>query len=287
MNRMALHVMGTESPLIWVLELSLAGMFGSGFGRVSAKLGLKIPLDRRGWPGSLIFNKNIPPKPVLGPWHDEQKSRQISFRYPANPRDPICSSCSFLSRCERPCRPAAPVAGHAGEASPTFPQVQHMLESTSSGSGGGRKLPSNTKIAKLVWPSRPESSRNHTVVKLKVICWRRLEGWGRVGRVGVVALTPKNKTNHSSATNYRIPTLITSTQHNTAQHYHTTTHTQHTTAKHPAHQHHTPKTQATSLGHRTRGMFWEWLFHATGAPRALDGVATVVGISRQGCNTID
>ena len=52
--------MGTERPLIWELELSLAGMFGSGFGRVSAKLGLKIPLDRRGWPGSLIFNKNTP-----------------------------------------------------------------------------------------------------------------------------------------------------------------------------------------------------------------------------------
>ena len=61
--------------------------------------------------------------------------------------------------------------------------------------GGGNPRAIRTKIAKLVWPSRPESSRNHTVVKLKVICWRRLEGWGRVFRVGVVALTPRNKTN--------------------------------------------------------------------------------------------
>ena len=80
-----------------------------------------------------------------------------------------------------------------GRGQPHFSSSSAHIGELVPGREGGRKPPSNTKIAKLVWPSRPESSRNHTVVKLKVICWRRLEGWGRVGRVGVVALTPKNK----------------------------------------------------------------------------------------------
>ena len=68
--------------LTWIPEGSLAGNYWAGFGRSSATLGPKTPLDRRGSSCSEGCTNNLPGRQILRPFRGAQQIRPDCFQVP-------------------------------------------------------------------------------------------------------------------------------------------------------------------------------------------------------------